>query len=124
MKFSIRQNPGFLTALAAGLSAVSVSAVSVSADEKSLVQQMEQLAAPYVESDRVVGLSVGVLKDGESTSVHLGRTGEDGKQPNDDPVCRKSMTKCRGSHQKSGSGTGRSLPRLLRERAINSRRGR
>ena len=51
--------------------------------QRSLRAQVVKHAKPYVDSQVVVGLSVGVLKGDESATVHLGRTGPNGKRPND-----------------------------------------
>lgn len=48
--------------------------------------QVRKLANPYVEHEQVVGLSVGVIKDGKSVTVHLGRMRADGPTPDDDTI--------------------------------------
>ncbi len=54
--------------------------------QRSLRAQVVKLAKPYVDSNTVVGLSIGVIKSDETKTVHLGKTGEDGKRPTDNTV--------------------------------------
>lgn len=63
--------------------AVTVCGTSWSQD---LSSRIKSLADPYVESETVVGLSIGVIKDGQATSVHMGKTATDRQAPNDDTV--------------------------------------
>ena len=56
------------------------------ADDTTLENKIERLAQPYIDAERVVGISIGVLKDGEATTAHVGRTSTTGKRPNDDTV--------------------------------------
>ncbi|MGB7324400.1 MAG: serine hydrolase [Rubripirellula sp.] len=68
---------------------VALVAASISASQCSsqdLAKQIESLAKPYVESDTVMGLSIGVVKNGQATQVHLGKTSDSGSQPDANTV--------------------------------------
>jgi CubicO group peptidase (beta-lactamase class C family) len=56
------------------------------ADDKTLENKLERLAQPYIDAERVVGISIGVLKAGQATTAHVGRTRTKGKRPDDDTV--------------------------------------
>ena len=53
---------------------------------QDLSSKIESLANPYVQSDTVVGLSIGVIKDGKVTEVHLGSTDGKADKPDGDTV--------------------------------------
>ncbi len=59
---------------------------SAFAADKALQTKIERLAQSYIDAERVVGMSIGVLKGGEATTAHVGRTGAKGKRPDDDTV--------------------------------------
>lgn len=59
---------------------------SASARDDKLRQKIEQIAKPYVDAKRVEAVSIGVIKAGETTTVHLGNARGDGGRPNDDTV--------------------------------------
>ncbi len=53
---------------------------------KTLGEQVLPLATPYVDSEVVVGLSIGVVKGDDQATVHLGLTSDGGGQPNDQTI--------------------------------------
>jgi CubicO group peptidase (beta-lactamase class C family) len=65
--------------------ALAVSCYSTSGGQ-DLVGKIRSLAKPYVDSKTVVGLSIGVIKDSQSSTVHLGKTKANGQLPNDETV--------------------------------------
>ncbi|QDT13545.1 serine hydrolase [Planctomycetes bacterium K23_9] len=53
---------------------------------QDLAGKITALAKPYVDSETVVGLSIGVVKGDQTTAVHLGKTKSGGQSPSDDTV--------------------------------------
>lgn len=54
--------------------------------QKELKDEIEKLGQPYIESKTVVGMSIGVIKDGKAITVNLGATKKGGPKPNDKTV--------------------------------------
>ncbi|MFK8110920.1 MAG: serine hydrolase [Rubripirellula sp.] len=54
--------------------------------QNDLRSKVEQLAKPYLESETVTGLFIGLIKGDQQTTVHLGSTGEGGKKPDDHTI--------------------------------------
>ncbi len=54
--------------------------------QNRLKDKIEKLGQPYIDSKTVVGMSIGVIKNGETTIVNLGATRKNGPQPNDKTV--------------------------------------
>ena len=54
--------------------------------QDELKGEIKQLGQPYIDSETVVGMSIGVIKDGKMTTVNLGSTVKDGDSPNDNTV--------------------------------------
>ena len=54
--------------------------------QDDLKGEIQKLGQPYIDSKTVVGMSIGVIKDGKMTTVNLGSTGKDGSSPNDNTV--------------------------------------
>ena len=54
--------------------------------QEGLAPKVRRLAQPYVDSNTVVGLSIGVLRGSESATVHLGKTKQKGPKPNDETI--------------------------------------
>ena len=48
--------------------------------------RVAELARPYVDTERVVGVSIGVIHSGKRTTVHLGSLGPGGDLPTDDTI--------------------------------------
>tara|TARA_R110002049_G_scaffold27321_2_gene94127 strand:+ start:243921 stop:245333 length:1413 start_codon:yes stop_codon:yes gene_type:complete len=57
-----------------------------SKESGTLSAQVAELAHPYVESKVVVGLSLGIIKEGFSATIHLGETRIGGETPSDQTV--------------------------------------
>ncbi|GAA5506202.1 serine hydrolase domain-containing protein [Novipirellula caenicola] len=53
------------------------------ASAERLGQRVRKLAQTYIQSQRMVGLSIAVIDGDESATIHLGRTSEIGPPPND-----------------------------------------
>ena len=53
---------------------------------QDLSSKIESLATPYIQSNTVVGLSIGVIQDGEITEVHLGSTDGKADEPDGDTL--------------------------------------
>lgn len=58
----------------------------VGSAQESLRNDILRLAKPYIDSKRVVGMSIGVIQGGEETVVHVGQTRIGGDPPNGDTV--------------------------------------
>jgi len=54
--------------------------------QEDLAPKVRRLAQPYVDSNTVVGLSIGVLRGSESATVHLGKTNEKGPKPDNGTI--------------------------------------
>jgi CubicO group peptidase (beta-lactamase class C family) len=54
--------------------------------DNSLSVRVKRLAQPWIDANKVVGISIGFLKDGRSHTVHLGQTNDQGNTPDDDTV--------------------------------------
>ena len=54
--------------------------------QSGLEKKIEELGQPYIDSETVVGMSIGVIKDGKVTTVSLGVTKKDGPVPNNRTV--------------------------------------
>ncbi|MGB7325574.1 MAG: serine hydrolase [Rubripirellula sp.] len=68
---------------------VALASASISVSQcagQDFAKQIESLAKPYVDSETVTGLSVGVVKAGQTTQVHLGKTSASGETPDPDTV--------------------------------------
>ncbi len=51
-----------------------------------LEKRVEQLAAPYIANGLVAGMSIGVIRGDQQTTVHLGAAGQAGNTPTDDTI--------------------------------------
>ncbi|MEM9587547.1 MAG: serine hydrolase domain-containing protein, partial [Planctomycetota bacterium] len=51
-----------------------------------LSQKLAELSQPYVDSQQVVGLSIGVIQGDTTETLHLGKTALDESPPNDDTL--------------------------------------
>lgn len=54
--------------------------------QSDLKDEIKKLGQPYIDSKTVVGMSIGVIKDGKTVTVNLGATKKDGPKPNDKTV--------------------------------------
>ena len=57
-----------------------------SAADKTLEHNIGRLAQPYIDANRVVGISIGVLKAGQAITAHVGHTRSQGPVPDNDTV--------------------------------------
>lgn len=56
------------------------------ADDDALARKIEQLATPWIESEYLVGISIGVIRGESETTVHLGQADENGNRADDHTI--------------------------------------
>ncbi len=66
--------------------ASSLAAAPPDLDDPATQQRIRSLVEPYLDSEQVVGLSLGLIAGESSATFHFGKTSDDGEQPTDQTV--------------------------------------
>lgn len=61
-------------------------AASPNLDSKDVQTQIRELITPYMESQLLDGLSIGIVADGKTMTLHFGKASDDGSAPTDETV--------------------------------------